>query len=70
MSDFLTRVANTGKELYIIISEYDKLIDAHNTKWLPDIIKNIMWIVSLSNQYIAESLPSRPITKAYMAPVI
>lgn len=58
MSDFLTRVANTGKELYIIISEYDKLIDAHNTKWLPDIIKNIMWIVSLSNQSIAESLPS------------
>lgn len=58
MSDFLTRVANTGKELYIIISEYDKLIDAHNTKWLPDIIKNITWIVSLSNQSIAENLPS------------
>ena len=58
MSDFLVRVANAGKELFIIISEYDKLIDAHNTKWLPDIIKNITWIVSLSNQSIAESLPS------------
>lgn len=58
MSNFLTHVANAGKELYIIISEYDKLIDAHNTKWLPDIIKNITWIISLSNQSIAENLPS------------
>ena len=58
MSDLLTRIANAGNELYIIISEYDKLIDAQNTKWLPDIIKNVTWIVSLSNQSIAESLPS------------
>ena len=58
MSDLLTRIANAGNELYIIISEYDKLIDAQNTKWLPDIIKNVTWIVALSNQSIAESLPS------------
>lgn len=58
MSDLLSRIANAGNELYIIISEYDKLIDAQNTKWLPDIIKNVTWIVALSNQSIAESLPS------------
>lgn len=58
MSDLLTRYANAGNELYIIISEYDKLIDAQNTKWLPDIISNVKWLVSLSNQSIAESLPS------------
>lgn len=58
MSDLLTHYANAGNELYIIISEYDKLIDAQNTKWLPDIIKNVTWIVSLSTQSIAESLPS------------
>lgn len=58
MSDLLVRYVNAGNELYIIISEYDKLIDAQNTKWLPDFIKNITWIVSLSNQSIAESLPT------------
>lgn len=58
MSDLLTRNTNAGNELYIIISEYDKLIDAQNTKWLPDIIKNVTWIVALSNHSIAESLPS------------
>ena len=58
MSDFLTRIANAGNELYIIISEYDKLIDAQNTKWLPDFIKNVTWIISLSNRPIAESLHS------------
>ena len=58
ISDLLTRYAKTGNELYIIISEYDKLIDAQNMKWLPDFIKNVTWIVSLSNQSIAESLPS------------
>lgn len=58
MSDLLTRYANAGNELYIIISEYDKLIDAQNTKWLPDIISNVKWLISLSNQSIAESLPS------------
>lgn len=58
MTDLLTRYANVGNKLYIIISEYDKLIDAQNAKWLPDIINNVIWIVSLSNQSIAESLPS------------
>lgn len=58
ISDLLTRYAKTGNELYIIISEYDKLNDAQNMKWLPDFIKNVTWIVSLSNQSIAESLPS------------
>lgn len=58
MSDLLTRIANAGNKLYIVISEYDKLIDAQNTKWLPDIIKSVTWIVALSNQSIAESLPS------------
>lgn len=58
MSGLLTRYANVGNELYIIISEYDKLIDAQNTKWLPDFIKNVTWIVSLSAQSVAESLPS------------
>lgn len=58
LSDLLVRYVNAGNELYIIISEYDKLIDAQNTKWLPDFIKNITWIVSLSNQSIAKSLPT------------
>ena len=58
ISDLLTRYAKTENELYIIISEYDKLNDAQNMKWLPDFIKNVTWIVSLSNQSIAESLPS------------
>ena len=58
MTDLLTRYANVGNKLYIIISEYDKLIDAQGTKWLPDNIKNVTWIVSLSNQAVAESLPS------------
>lgn len=58
MTDLLTRYTIAGNELYIIISEYDKLIDAQNTKWLPDFIKNVTWIVSLSNQSIAENLPS------------
>lgn len=58
MSDLLIHYTDVGNELYIIISEYDKLIDAQNTKWLPDIIKNVTWIVSLSAQSIAESLPS------------
>ncbi len=58
MSNLLTDYVQSGNELYIIISEYDKLIDAQNTKWLPDYIKNIKWVISLSNQSIAESLPS------------
>jgi len=58
MSNILTDYVKSGDELYIIISEYDKLIDAQNTKWLPDYIKNVKWVISLSNQSIAESLPS------------
>lgn len=58
MSNLLTDYVKSGDELYIIISEYDKLIDAQNTKWLPDYIKNVKWVISLSNQSIAESLPS------------
>lgn len=58
MSNLLTDYVKSGNELYIIISEYDKLIDAHNTKWLPDYIRNIKWVISLSNLSIAESLPS------------
>ncbi len=58
MSNLLKDYVKSGNELYIIISEYDKLIDAQNTKWLPDFIKNIKWVISLSNQSIAESLPS------------
>lgn len=58
MSNLLTDYVKSGNELYIIISEYDKLINAQNTKWLPDYIKNVKWVLSLSNQSIAESLPS------------
>lgn len=58
MSNLLMNYVKSGGELYIIISEYDKLIDAQNTKWLPDYIKNVKWIISLSNLSIAESLPS------------
>ncbi len=58
MSNLLTDYVKLRGELYIIISEYDKLIDAQNTKWLPDYIKNIKWVISLSNQSIAERLPS------------
>lgn len=58
MSNLLKDYVKSGDELYIIISEYDKLIDAQNTKWLPDYIKNVKWVISLSNQSIAESFPS------------
>ena len=58
MSNLLRDYVKSGNELYIIISEYDKLIDAQNTKWLPDYIKNVKWVISLSNQSIAESFPS------------
>ena len=58
MSNLLTDYVKSGDELYIIISEYDKLIDPQNTKWMPDYIKNVKWVISLSNQSIAESLPS------------
>lgn len=58
MSNLLTDYVKSGDELYIIISEYDKLIDAQNTKWLPDYVKNVKWVISLSNQSIAESFPS------------
>ena len=58
MSNLLRDYVKSGNELYIIITEYDKLIDAQNTKWLPDYIKNVKWVISLSNQSIAESFPS------------
>ena len=58
MSNLLTDYVKSGDELYIIISEYDKLIDPQNTKWMPDYIKNVKWVISLSDQSIAESLPS------------
>lgn len=58
ISNLLTDYVKSGDELYIIISEYDKLIDPQNTKWMPDYIKNVKWVISLSNQSIAESLPS------------
>lgn len=55
ISNLLTDFVKLGNELYIIISEYDKMIDAQNTKWLPDYIKDVNWVISLSNQSIAES---------------
>lgn len=58
MSNLLTDYVKSGDELYIIISEYDKLIDAQNTKWLPHYVKNVKWVISLSIQSIAESFPS------------
>lgn len=58
MSNLLNDHVKSGDELYIIISEYDKLIDAQNTKWLPNYIKNVKWIISLSDKSIAECLPS------------
>lgn len=58
MSNLLSDYVKSGGEVYIIISEYDKLIDAQNTKWLPDYIKNVKWVVSLSDESIAGSLPS------------
>lgn len=47
-----------GNELYIIISEYDKLIDAHNINWLPDYIKNVKWVISASDKSVVDCLPS------------
>lgn len=58
MSNLLTNYTKSKNELYAIISEYDKLIDAQNSKWLPDYIENVKWVISLSDKSIAESLPS------------
>ena len=58
LSSLLTQYTKDGNKLYLIISEYDKLIDAQDTRWLPDFIENVVWVVSLSDKSIAESLPS------------
>jgi hypothetical protein len=64
MSEILKSNTSSKHELYVIISEYDKLIDAQNTKWLPNYIKNVKWIISLSDESIAESMPSSTHKKA------
>ena len=63
LADLLKNCVKNGDELYIIISGYDKLIDAQNTNWLPDYIKNVKWVVALSDKSIAESLSSSTHTK-------
>lgn len=53
LTEALTNFAQKGGIIYIIVSEYDTLIDANIIKWLPDYIQNVKWIISLSDKDLA-----------------